>query len=403
MAGEDNDKDEINHFNSFHERIEWETNQTGAVGHYHLSGLADVLSKYFDSIGNHEMNKLAIKSLIETTFNASNTLSDFTYHLVSELFKDKGLIILNPDNVQFKAAFSPFIKKDIFEQINYTAVVSTIEKLENKGFIKKGKAQVHPREINFFYLDTQYRERIVFDGSQYQTIDKKFTWKNEELINEIDSNPQKFSPNVVTRPLYQQFIIPNLAYIGGPGEIAYWLEYKEAFRLNNIQMPVLVPRKFIYVIEKNYADKMEKLEIDLLQIFQLTVDELKTNWIANKNITQIDLSEYQLKFNELFDLIQNQVIPIDKTLSSYIEAERTKTIGFIQNLESKTLRALKRSEESSLQQIEKLKNRLFPKLIPQERHFNIFNYLLKYDFLFIEDIYESINYDEGGILILTEK
>ena len=95
-----------------------------------------------------------------------------------------------------------------------------------------------PREINLFYLKDNQRERIVFEDNLYKVLNTEINWTKEDILNEVEKHPERFSPNVIMRPLYQEVILPNLCYIGGGGELAYWFQLKEFFRESRIPFPI---------------------------------------------------------------------------------------------------------------------------------------------------------------------
>ena len=122
------------------------------------------------------------------------------------------------------------------------------------------KIQVNPREINLFYIKDGLRERIVENDGIYSVLDTNITWSKSELLKHLDEVPERFSPNVIMRPLYQEVILPNLCYIGGGGEMIYWLQLKSNFEAQNVTFPMLLLRNSALVKSEKQAEKLKKLE-----------------------------------------------------------------------------------------------------------------------------------------------
>ncbi len=235
MATEDHDFEEIKNIHLFGKNISWNKEATGAVGRLHTDSLASTIDELKIMVGESENSKELIQLFTDAYLRHTN-LADATRYLVHQLFGKHKLIIVDGDDPQLKAELSAIIKDDILNGTNYKQISKTISELETKGF----KAQVKPREINCFFMRGNSRERIEYEEASglYKVLNTSFTFTKEELISELNNNPEQFSPNVVLRPLYQQKILPNLAYVGGPGEIAYWLEYRSMFDFHKINFPV---------------------------------------------------------------------------------------------------------------------------------------------------------------------
>ncbi|HSH65066.1 MAG TPA: bacillithiol biosynthesis cysteine-adding enzyme BshC, partial [Bacteroidia bacterium] len=305
--------------------------------------------------------------------NHSN-LADATRYLVHELFGMYGLLIIDGDHQQLKKSFASVIEDDLFNNTNYRLVNQTIAELEKQQV----KAQVNPRPVNCFYMVDHLRERIESDGNDtYSVVNTAITFTKETLLKELKAHPERFSPNVVLRPLYQQKILPNLAYVGGPGELAYWLEYKAMFDHHNIQFPVLVPRNFALLMDEKTEQQLAKAGFEISDLFKDT--EVLIKELVTRNTTsQLSLAEQQAKLSDVFKEIANVATAIDSTLKASVEAEFQKASNSIKNIESKILRSEKQNQETGINQIKKIKERFFPKDVLQERYDNFIPYYLKY-------------------------
>ena len=216
MASEDHDFEEINHAFAFGKKVMWNSTQKGAVGEFSTEGLQEVITELKTILGDNEKSNELIQ-LFEKAYTNHSNLADATRYLVNELFGEYGIVILDGNDSNLKQLFKDEFKKDIFENTSVQLVNKTIDKLKVNY-----SAQVTPRDINVFYKEKGLRERIEKQGSHYAVLNTDITFTEQELNNIIETTPEKLSPNVVLRPLYQQKILPNIAYVGGPGEIAYW-------------------------------------------------------------------------------------------------------------------------------------------------------------------------------------
>lgn len=233
MASEDHDFDEVNHINFFGRKIEWNKKPGGPVGKFSTAGIAEVISELKLALDDSK-NAAELITLFENAYVNHSDYASATRFLVNELFGKYGLVILDADDKRLKNEFREIIRDDIFNHTNFKLVNKTIAELKSSGY----DAQVTPREINFFLLSKKFRGWI--DVAKVQSEPEE--WK-KKLMEETE----RFSPSVITRSLYQQQILPNLAYVGGPAEISYWLEYKAMFDHHKIFFPVLIPRNFVHL------------------------------------------------------------------------------------------------------------------------------------------------------------
>jgi len=262
MATEDHDFEEINHIHLFNKKISWQTAQKGRVGDFALEGIDTFLNEVKQVMGENE-NAVKILSVLTAAYSKSN-LAEATRYLVNELFGKYGLVILDGNSKILKQQFKEEIRNDIFENTPFKNVSASNEKLKSAGY----DVQVTPREINVFYADKSLRERIVSENGKFKILNTNLEFTKAELESKIENETEKFSPNVVLRPMYQQKILPNAVYVGGPGELAYWLQYKAMFEEAKIPYPALVPRSFVFYLEKSVLQRIEKLNLKAEDFFE---------------------------------------------------------------------------------------------------------------------------------------
>ncbi|MBC7493641.1 MAG: bacillithiol biosynthesis cysteine-adding enzyme BshC, partial [Flavobacterium sp.] len=230
MATEDHDFEEINYFNYKNKKIKWSKTSNGPVGRLSTTGLQDVLKVFETQLGTSTNAKYLINVFEKSYLNHQN-LAAATRYLANKLFKNDGLVIIDADSKPLKKLFIPYFKQELLQQSSYITVTETNNQLINYSI------QVNPREINLFYIENNLRERIIFENGNFKINNTKIIFSSQEILDELENFPEKFSPNVLLRPLYQEVILPNLAYIGGGGELAYWLQLKAMFKLFKTTFP----------------------------------------------------------------------------------------------------------------------------------------------------------------------
>ncbi|WP_028296240.1 bacillithiol biosynthesis cysteine-adding enzyme BshC [Olivibacter sitiensis] len=374
MATEDHDFPEINHTTLLNENIKWDTNPVSATGRMNTASMARTVRKYQRMLGvSPNADKLAY--LTEKAYLEHKCLSDATRYLVHGLFKEFGLVIVDADRKVFKDTFKDIMKKDILEQHSFEEIAKTTKQLEKLGY----EPQVHAREINFFYLTDEYRERIIKDGEkdEYQVLNTDITFSASALQEEIDQHPERFSPNVVMRPLYQEVLLPNLCYIGGGAEVAYWLQLKSNFQHYGIPFPMLLPRNSAVISNENLDYKVFKLNLSFKSIFKNT-DELKKEYVRIHSKNRLNLLDEWNDLNDIFERIKDRIGKIDATLKPSTEAIKTNLHRAIQNLEKKMVKADKQNFDNAIHQIDHIKEALFPNGVLQERNQNFGLLYVKY-------------------------
>ncbi|MBY0245079.1 MAG: bacillithiol biosynthesis cysteine-adding enzyme BshC [Sphingobacteriaceae bacterium] len=394
MATEDHDFEEINHVNVEDAHIRWTQKTTGATGRLDTKSITEAVNAYKGYLGISENGKKLAK-IIEKAYLTHANLADATQYLVNSLFDKYGLVIVNADDSKLKKQFAAIIKKDITERHSEKNIKASSAELDKKGY----KTQVNGREINFFYLKNDLRERIVFQDNRYKINHTEISFSKDEILDEINQYPERFSPNVVMRPLYQESILPNIAYIGGGAEVSYWMQLKANFDFYKVDFPVLLLRNSVLLIDKRSTENIYSLGLKFEDVF-LSIDELKEKWIKQNSDAKLCLTDEKQAINAIFEKIKLQAYKADKTLDASTESAKIKTDKLLSNLEKKLLRAEKRKHETALNQIENLKNRLFPKQTLQERVFNIAPMYVNYGEDFLSSLIENLEPLGGDFTIL---
>lgn len=394
MATEDHDFDEINHVNVDEKNISWIQQTNGATGRLSTKTVAAAVMAYKGYLGISKNGKKLAK-IVENAYLKNDNLADATREMVNNLFEQYGLVIINADEHILKKQFSHVIEKDIIAQHSAAIIEKTSSILTEQGY----KTQVNGREINFFYLKDNLRERIILKDERYIVNHSDLSFSKEELIAEIHHHPERFSPNVIMRPLYQEVILPNIAYVGGGAEVSYWMQLKENFDFYKTDFPVLLLRNSALLIDKRSASNLLKLGFTLEDTF-LTVEELQRIWIEKNSHSQLNLKDEIRSVQAIFEQIKLNAFKVDKTLENSADSAKTKITHLLNNFEKKLFRAEKRKHNVSLKQIENVKNRLFPNGVLQERVLNIAPMYVNYGDDFLSSLIENFEPLGGDFTIL---
>ena len=396
MATEDHDFDEINYFNFKGKKIQWSAKASGGVGRLSTADLTAVFEVITAKFGDTD-NANYLKSLFKKAYLDQESLTKATRFLANELFGKYGLVIVDGDDAALKKLLIPFAKKDIFEKLPYKVVSKSIKELA--AVSDAYKIQVNPREINYFYLKDNLRERIIEKEGNYFVNDTEIQFTAAELKAELENYPERFSPNVIARPLYQEVILPNLCYIGGGGELAYWLELKSYFEALDIAFPMLLVRNSAVVITKKQAQKVKNLDLSVEDLF------LKQNHLINKKIRKIsnvdiDFSPQKKYLEAQFEEMYKIAEETDKSFLGAVKAQEVKQKKGLDALEKRLLKAQKRKLKDQVARLSDLQNELFPNQSLQERQLNFSELYLEYGEALIPSLMEALNPLQNKFMIL---
>ncbi len=319
MGSEDADLAELNHIVLDGKKYEWLTNQTGAVGRMKVDGkLLDLIDLISGRLLVEKYGK-SIFRLMQVCFTSGRTIEEATFLFVHHLFKEFGLLILLPDSAAYKKEMISIFEDDIFNHTSSKIVNETSEKLAATY-----KAQAYPREINLFYLKDDIRNRIIEVDGKFVVHDTNIVFSKEEIKNELTNHPERFSPNVILRGLFQEIILPDVAWIGGGGELAYWLQLKELFKNYKVPYPVLVVRNSFLIIEKKYEQLLTKLQLKATDLFK-GKEVLFTEMVNQESDARLNLQDEQKQLQQVYQEIKQLVAKIDTTLLQHTDALQSKT------------------------------------------------------------------------------
>ena len=393
MASEDHDFEEIKSFMLFGNEIKWNTEQSGAVGRMTLDGLQEVKNKIAVIFQNNDSSEA--KEWIDKL--NGETYGEAFFKLIHHLFGKYGVLILDADNPNLKKAFSPIFKEELTSFFSMEEVLKTNKRLLARNI----KPQVNTREINLFFLSKEKRERIIYENNNYKIRSQHFS--KEEVLQMLEKMPESFSPNVILRPLYQEFILPNLNYVGGLGELNYWLQLKSSFERVNLTFPLIQVRSSLIWIDSSTKNKMNSVGLSEADIFR-TTNELTKSFISENEKDTVDFSEINEHASNLKKEILTKSAIIDQALNPFIEAEITRIEKQLDAIQSKLEKSVKLKHEKALKTISQIKEKLFPNNNLQERSLNFLQICKNGEISsFIETIFQTIEPFNSDILILTEE
>jgi bacillithiol biosynthesis cysteine-adding enzyme BshC len=394
INSEDHDWAELNHFYLFGRKYEWDRNASGPCGRLSVEGLGTMVQTISDVLGK-SLYAGEIKQMLLDSIEKAADYGHFHRLLLHKLFGRFGLVLLDMNDAELKRAFIPMMEKEIREQFSFPYVTETQSALEKAGF----KSQAYCRPINLFYMTDQLRERLdPVDGGVIR-VDSKVKYTTEEIIAELHSHPERFSPNVILRPLYQEYILPNLAYVGGGGELAYWLERKSQFKAAGIFYPMMIRRNSVLLIEGAVKSQLDKLSLQSEDLLA-TYDSLVKTYLHTHSQNELSYDEELELIRKAYDMLAAKADHIDPTLATAMLAEQSKQMKQFDQLGSRLLRSEKQLQETNLKRIQRIKEKLFPEGGLQERHENFVSFYANYGPQWIDQLVDVCDPWEEKFMIL---
>lgn len=394
MGSEDADLDELGHLHIHGEKLDWKTKQTGAVGRMKIdAGFLKLIERVEGEVAVHPFGKEIIEA-VKKCYQLNATVESATFQFLHTLFQDYGLIVLMPDNAMLKKVMIPVFEKDLFSKTVNEIVEQSSQKLGELY-----KVQASPREVNLFYLKDDLRERIVQEKNNFRILNSSLVFDEKQMLEELNNHPERFSPNVILRGIYQETILPNIAFIGGGGELAYWLQLKDLFDHFNVSFPVLVLRNSFLLTEQKWNEKISKLNLQIEDFFK-PENELLKKIVETESKKNLQLNGQFEKVESLYDEIKLQAGTVDPTLMAHVDALKTSVLKKLNQLEKKMLRVEKKKFLAQQNQIQKIKQQYFPKNGLQERVENFIPFYAKFGKDFIDQLYRnSLSFEQEFTII----
>jgi len=398
LEGDDHDFEEVRSINvlndnnelikiSYNDEATEEEQNRGSIGHLKLKeSIGQFLKDYENQLRNTEFKNPIMENL-KSFYTEEKTFKEPFKELLFWLFDQYGLVIFDPQDVKVKELLKPVFKKEINDFRNHT------EKLVNisASLEELYHAQVKIRPINLFYNYDEGRYVIEPIENEFRLKGKRKKFTLEELINLIEIEPEKFSPNVLLRPICQDFLFPTGFYISGPSEVAYFAQILPLYEFYDIDPAIIYPRSSVTILEKTLKSVLEKYGLSVKDIFT-EPNKLKNqiiNNVSDKNLEEI-FKETKNQIDLAFDNLKEKLFELDKTMGDVTSKYRLKVLGYIDELKGKAAEAQKKRYEITLRQIDKASANLFPEMNLQERELSFFHYANKYGVDVLKKIFEEL-------------
>ncbi|MDP4247846.1 MAG: bacillithiol biosynthesis cysteine-adding enzyme BshC [Bacteroidota bacterium] len=395
MGSEDADLEELGKVYLHGEKLEWDTKQKGAVGRMSTKGLEPLFHRIEGELSVQPFGAELV-GILREAYLESPDIQTATFRLLHHLFSDYGLVVLNADDVELKRLMIPVFEDDLFRNIPSRIVEETTRALSQHV-----KVQANPRMINLFYLKDDLRGRIEKRDGVFYVHESSIVFSEEELREELHRHPERFSPNVILRGLFQETLLPNIAFIGGGGETAYWLELKDLFRHYGVPYPVLVMRNSFLLVEAQWTEKLERAGLSAIDVFRAE-DELMNELVKRQSTLQLSLEKEIGEAQSYYTRLKQVSAAVDPTLVQHVDALETKALEPVRELEKKLLKAEKRKFKDQQRQIHAIQTSLFPLNSLQERVDNFMPWYARHGRQFLKDLYDHSLTLEQQFVVLQE-
>ncbi|NSL50770.1 bacillithiol biosynthesis cysteine-adding enzyme BshC [Calidifontibacillus erzurumensis] len=324
---------------------------------------------------------------LDEDLRGSKTYVDFFIKIVFRLFKNQGLVIVDSGDVGFRQIGLPFIKMLIKQNDELAKQVFTSQlAVSELGFGEP--IEIHEQNAHLFYVKDGDRILLERKNGKFVGKNNECCFTENELLTIAEQNPSSISNNVVTRPLLQEYIFPTLAFIAGPGEVAYWSLLKKAFHLFGLKVPPIVPRLMMSIVDRKTKKYLTEFKLDLEEVLQKGCGQMKEKWFESRRPDSIDKTALQTKnaIKKAHDPLKELAIQIDPGLKDLAEKNAAIIERQIQFLKEKIEKSIRLKYEVEMNKFNHIENSLKPLQAPQERIWNIYYYLNEYGYEFIEQL-----------------
>lgn len=349
-----------------------------------INGLNELLK---DSLIETEFKEKIIER-ITTFYKEGNDYKTSFAQMLNWIFREYGLVFIDPSDVEVKKLLTPIFEKELNTSPKLCEQIISISADIEKDY----DLQVKPKVINLFYIHNGNRLLIEpRENDRFALRNSKKRFEREEMMNNLFSNPENFSPNVVLRPICQDYLLPTIAYVAGPAEVSYYAQLKPAYRHYELTMPVIYPRVSVTIIENKVKKFLNNFDLKFEDVFQHKV-------MINKVVTKLsevkvddEIAKFYDDFNSIFYNLKNMAGKIDKTLINIVDGIKEKLGKNLEIFKSKLINAQANKSEVTTNQIEKVTNNIFPNRNLQERVVNISYFMNKYDEEFLIKLFNELD------------
>lgn len=396
LGTEDHDFAEINHFRLFGKTLRWEREAGGSAGDLDLAGLDSVYAELDGLIGEGAHSD-TLRQLFKEAYLQPGNLAEAQTRFLHALFGRHGLLVIHADKPEFKALFAPIVERELKGDFSRKIIEPALHQLESGWHV-----QAPPRDINLFYREPGVRERIEKNDQSYLLVESNRQWSEDQMLQMLADHPERFSPNVILRPIQQQLLLPAVAFLGGGAEVAYWLQLKQLFAETGVFMPVVMLRNSVLWLDAAGAKRLKNLDITIADLF-LEEDALIRQWVHEHEQADLSLEPERLEIDKMYTSIADRSRQIDASLVGKIEAEKAAQLSALEKLEQRLVKASKQRHEVEVNQVRKLLAKYFPERGLQERSENFSSIWLRHGQLFVDALIQVLNPLDPRFAVVVEK
>ena len=372
----------------------------GAVGRLRLTdAIEDVLGRLDDALPPSDF-KPGLMERVRAAYQPGTRIEDAFAHLLRSLFEGDGLVFMNPDDARLKGLTRPLFRKEINDpQAPVARIEATSQALRDRGY----HAQVHARPTNLFWLDDDGRYPIdLGDNGHFVLRGTDRTWSRDDLLARLDASPERFSPNVVLRPLMQDHLLPTAAYVAGPGEVSYFAQYGDVYDWAGLAQPLIHPRASVSLVEGKVQKVLDKYDLSVAD-FRADLDALFQDVVVDAMEAGVDeaFQKATTQMHKALNDLKPEVEGVDRSLTSSVEATRAALVEEMNDLKQRTVRAEKRQQEEVRAQLQKAHVNLRPGGTLQERRINVLYYLNKYSLDLLGDLRAALSTDTSAHQVVS--
>ncbi len=347
---------------------------------------SDLKSSLYDTDFSDEL-----WSILEASYKSGQTFLQAFGQLIATLFSKHGLVLAGSNNPKVKQATGKFLSKSIAQADDIRAELEA----QTDRISEQYHQQVTLYDSNLFYLDGEAgRTKIARNGDGWKT-DSGIKWKTDQLVDAINEEPQKFSPNVLLRPILQDALLPTLGYVAGPGETAYYGQMKNMYSCFDLEMPIIFPRLSATLIEPAIDRIINELPFQFHE-FENRIEDLESAYVDRTEQRDIEtiFDDWKQKVEKLAEPKTNEIADVDPTLEGAAGKATAVYFNELDKLKGKVYRAVKRQDETQLKRIRRIKANLFPDGSLQEREIASIFYMNKYGVDIWDKLLEALDEQE---------
>jgi bacillithiol biosynthesis cysteine-adding enzyme BshC len=358
-----------------------------SVGHLKLDDSINNLFKALNGTLRDTEFKQPLINLLKKSYKVGNTFKDAFKELLLALFDEYGLVLLDPQDKNIKELLKPIFKKEIIDFRQHTEKLVYISaKLEEIYH-----AQVKVKPVNLFLAVDDGRFSIEPVENEFRLKRKRKSFTQEQLVEIVENEPERLSPNVLLRPICQDYLLSTAFYIAGPSEISYFAQVQPLYELYNLTAPIIYPRSSATIVEQSIAKTLDKHDISINEIF-IDVESLKKKIVDSVAETSVEdvFANISNEVELAFDRLRENLFDLDKTIADGSKKYRDKIINSLNELKSKAEKAQQKKYEVTLRQIDRAAANIFPNSNLQERELNYINFANKYGDEFLKHVFNEI-------------